>query len=131
MAYVPSRVQSDQGKENKGALSAFGRTRTKVLLKCFTDYFIISKRRSCWTQPISSIFIVYVPRINLGLILFRSAWNKHDLRTEHALTPKQLFVAEALQLHNSRMVALEFFDNIQSNNYGVVEGVWQLMTMMM
>ena len=31
-------------------------------------------------------------------------------------------MAGALQLRNSRMVALEFFDNIQSNNYGVVEG---------
>ena len=71
---------------------------------------------------IYSLYYVYIPRINLGLKLFRNAWNKHDLRTKHALTPEQLFVAGTLQLHNSRMVALEFFDNIQSNNYGVVEG---------
>ena len=44
-----------------------------------------------------------------------------QVRTEHALSPEQLFVAGALQLCNFRMAALDFFENIQTNNYGVTE----------
>lgn len=94
---------------------------TKVFYRLF--YYLEETKLLDPTNNIHiySLHYVYVPRINLRLILFRNAWNKHGLRTEHALTPEQLFVAGALQLRNSRMVALDFFDNIQSNNYGVVE----------
>ena len=45
----------------------------------------------------------------------------HGIKTEHASSPEQLFVAGALQLRNSRMVALDFFDSINSDYYGVDE----------
>ena len=70
---------------------------------------------------IYSLHYVYIPRINHALTVFKNAWNRHGIRTEHASSPEQLFVAGALQLRNSRMVALDFFDNVNSDYYGVDE----------
>jgi len=56
---------------------------------------------------------VRIPRINFVLTLFKNGWNKHENRTKHASSPEQLFVAGALQLQNSGMVAVDFSDNVQ------------------
>ena len=68
-----------------------------------------------------SLHYVYIPRINRALTLFKNGWNKHGIRTEHASSPEQLFVAGALRLRNSGMVAVDFFDNVQIDSYGVDE----------
>ena len=39
------------------------------------------------------------------------------------MTPNQLFVAGALQLRNSGMVAVDFFDNVPDNYGSEEEGV--------
>lgn len=70
---------------------------------------------------IYSLDYVYIPRINHALAIFKNGWKRHGIRIKHASSPEQLFVAGALQLRNSRMVALDFFDNINSDYYGVDE----------
>ena len=66
------------------------------------------------------IMHVYLPRINHALAIFKNGWNRHGMRTEHASSPEQLFGAGALQLRNSGL-ALDFFDNINDDYYGVDE----------
>ncbi len=34
---------------------------------------------------------IFIPRINVQLIQFLHAWNNHHIRTEHGLTPLQLW----------------------------------------
>lgn len=67
-----------------------------------------------------ALHYVYLPRINKSLQFFKEAWNDHGLRTEHGLTPNQLFTAGALRLRNSGLTALDFFDEV-SESYGIVE----------
>ena len=52
---------------------------------------------------------VYVPRINRTLDQFKVSWNSHDVRTEPGKTPNQLFTEGALRLHNSGLIAVDFF----------------------
>jgi len=61
---------------------------------------------------------VYLPRINQSLEVFREGWNHHRLRTEHNLSPQQLFVQGALQLQRSQLHALDFFDHVDAM-YGI------------
>ncbi len=39
---------------------------------------------------------VYLPRINRSLEIFKAGWNHHGVRTEHNLSPHQLFVTGSL-----------------------------------
>ena len=94
---------------------------TKLFYRLF--YFLEEMR---WLDPTNDIHMyslhyVYIPRINCALTLFKTGWNKHGIRTEHASSPEQLFVAGALRLRNSGMVAVDFFDNVQIDSYGVDE----------
>lgn len=50
-----------------------------------------------------------------------NGWNNHGIRTEHGRSPKQLFVAGALCLRVSGITALDFFENVHSEDYGVEE----------
>ena len=61
---------------------------------------------------------VYLPRINQSLQVFREGWNYHRIRTEHNLSPHQLFVQGALQLQRSQLHALDFFDHVDAM-YGI------------
>ena len=73
-------------------------------------------------SPISStdlfaLHYIFLPRINRSLEEFVGAWNNHAIRTEHGQTPNQLFTARSLQLQNSGLTALDFFD-VVTNLYG-------------
>ena len=57
---------------------------------------------------------MFVPRINHALTTFQEGWNHHGIRTSGHLSPQQLFAEGALRLHSSRLVALDFFDNVSS-----------------
>lgn len=76
-------------------------------------------------NPIDDVHIfalhyIYLPRINKSLLEFKDAWNSHKVRTEQGLTPSQLFTSGALQLRESGLSALDFFDRV-TDNYGVEE----------
>ena len=67
-----------------------------------------------------AIHYVYVKRINRALEEFRQGWNRHSLRTEHYLSPSQLFISGALRLRTSGLPALDFFEDVLSD-YGMDE----------
>ena len=70
---------------------------------------------------ISALRYIYVPRINNALQVFKDGWNSHGVRTEQGQSPEQIFVAGLLRPRESRITALDFFDNISSDQYGVEE----------
>ena len=68
-------------------------------------------------SPISStdlfaLHYIFLPRINQSLEEFVGAWNNYAIRTEDGQTPNQLFTAGSLQLHNSGLTALDFFNDV-------------------
>ncbi len=69
-------------------------------------------------EHLYAVAYVYLPRINRSLQVFCEGWNNHGIRTMHHLSPRQLFVSGTLQLRNSGLAALDFFDNIEPD-YGV------------
>ena len=67
-----------------------------------------------------ALHYVFLPRINKAIEDFKNAWNHHGVRTERGMTPNQLFTMGMLQLKNSGLTAVDFFDIID-DNYGVEE----------
>ena len=65
-----------------------------------------------------AVHYIYLPRINKSLQVFQDGWNHHGVRTEHNLSPHQLFVRGALQLQRRGLHALDFFDLVD-DMYGV------------
>jgi len=65
-----------------------------------------------------ALHYIYKPRINQALQQFTVAWNDRGVRTEHGQTPNQLFTAGCLQLRNSGLTALDFFDRVPEM-YGI------------
>lgn len=53
-----------------------------------------------------ALHYVYLPRINGDLQNFVGAWNNHGLRTEHHMTPLQIFVRGCLQQQRSQKTAM-------------------------
>ena len=50
--------------------------------------------------------------------MFSEGWNCHQVRTANHLSPQQLFLRGCLQLQNSGLAALDFFEVVDSL-YGV------------
>ena len=148
---LPSRVRCDQGRENirvaHHMIHHRGIERRSVLVgssvhnqrierlwkdmhRCVTAMYyrlFYYPEYHSLLDPINdthlfALHYVYLPRINRALQQFQQAWNNHRVRTERGLTPNQLFTAGALQLRNSGLVALDFFDNTPED-YGAGEGV--------
>ena len=61
---------------------------------------------------------VHLPHINRSLDVFCEGSNNHGIRTMHHLSPRQLFVGGTLQLRNSGLATVDFFDNTQPD-YGI------------
>ena len=60
---------------------------------------------------------VFLPRINRALELFTVSWNNHGLRTEHGMTPRQLWVAGGMGYGISGAPLV----NVTDDSYGVEE----------
>lgn len=67
-----------------------------------------------------ALHYVYLPRINRALQQFQQARNNHGVRTAGSQTPNQLFTSGALQLRNSGLPAVDFFDDV-TVDYGIEE----------
>lgn len=59
--------------------------------------------------------------INKALTHFMHGWNHHPIRTASNKSPHQLFTAGMLILRHSQLVALDFFDHVDSTYYGIDE----------
>ena len=146
---LPSRVRSDQGRENilvaQHMLEHRGLDRGSIIVgssvhnqrveriwrdmhRCVTViyyrlfYFMESEG---YLDPIKerdlfALHYVFLPHIERSLAAFQEGWNNHGIRTEHNRTPNQLFTIGALQLRHAGLVALDFFDEIP-NHYGIDE----------
>lgn len=60
------------------------------------------------------LHFVYIPRINQHLTSWREVWIKHPMRTEHNLTPEQLWTSGLQTIATSRNhIANEVFENMR------------------
>lgn len=64
------------------------------------------------------LHFVYIPRINRHLTSWREAWIKHPMRTEHNLTPEQLWTSGLQRIAtSSNHIANEVFENIREVSF--------------
>lgn len=61
-----------------------------------------------------ALHYIFIPRINQALKAFQEGWNHHGMRIVSHLSPHQQFKRRALELHQSGLVALDFFQAVDS-----------------
>ena len=146
---LPSRIRCDQGRENqliaqhmihhrgmnRGSalvgssvhnqrIERFWRDMHRCVIQTFYRLFYFLEYQDM-LDPVNKFHLfalqyVFLPRINSALQQFAQGWNHHGIRTEHGLSPNQLFTRDMLQLRESNYTALDFFDRVD-DNYGLDE----------
>ena len=146
---LPSRVRSDQGRENYRVAQYMLQQRGAERRSMLTGSSIHNQRiERFWRdlhysvthlyyclfyhleyldlldptneQHLYALHYVYLPRINAALSQFKDGWNNHRIRTAHNQSPEQLFTAGVLRLQRSGMVAVDFFETLD-DSYGMEE----------
>ena len=146
---LPSRIRCDQGRENRliaqhmihhrginrgsalvgssvhnQRIERFWRDMHRCVIQTFYRLFYFLEHQDM-LDPVNEFHLfalqyVFLPRINSALQRFAQGWNSHGIRTEHGLSPNQLFTRGMLQLRESNYTALDFFDHID-DSYGLDE----------
>ena len=145
--HLPSRIRSDQGKENmlvsQHMIEQRGADRNSMIVgssihnqrieqlwrdmhHCVTKlfyrlfYFLEENNQldPLNEQHLYALHYVFVPRINHALIEFTNAWNHHSIRSAHNKSPHQLFTAGMLLLQHSQHIAMDFFNSV-NEQYGI------------
>ena len=58
---------------------------------------------------------VFIPRINRQLLYWKNSWIKHPMRSEHNLTPQQLWTTGLQRIANSEsIIANEVFEDLDN-----------------
>lgn len=59
------------------------------------------------------LHFIYIPRINRHLTAWKEAWAKHPMRSEHNLSPEQLWISGLQKIASSdSLIANEIFEDV-------------------
>lgn len=142
--HLPSRVRTDQGRENVLVAQHMIENRGEQRRSIITGSSVHNNRiERLWRdlhqgvtllfyrlfyyleqyglldslndRQLYSLHYVFLPRINRSISEFTNSWNHHRIRTAHYKSPCQLFTAGLLVLQHSRLTAFDFFEDM----YGI------------
>lgn len=64
---------------------------------------------------------VYLPRINVAVDSFNSAWNKHPMRTERNWSPERMWTNGMIDATNQNLLAVA---DVRNDNIGIQDLDW-------